>query len=109
MQGNLTGFSLDIFTNGELKGLNLIPKDPVVRNGVSQTNELASQRVTSLGNYRGAYDVDDDYWYPGSDWMPNGWTVPTTMAESERLAKEFYSRSIVLELKVGDLPNGNLN
>ena len=109
MQGNLTGFSLDIFTNGDLSELNLIPKDPVIRYGISQTSELASQRVTSLGNYCGAYDIDDDYWYPGSDWMPNGLPVLTTMAESERLAKEIYSRSIVLELKVGDLPIGKLN
>ncbi len=109
MQGNLTGFSLDIFSNGGLSGLNLIPKDPVVRNGVSQTSELASQRVTSLGSYRGAYDIDGDYWYTGSDWMPNRLSLLTTMAESERFAKEIYSRSIIPELKVVDLPKGKLN
>ena len=43
MQGNLIGERRDIFTDGELSGLNLIPTDPVVRNGVFQTDELADK------------------------------------------------------------------
>ena len=43
MRGNLTGERRDVFTNGELDGLNLIPIDPIVRDGVSQTTDLAAQ------------------------------------------------------------------
>ena len=109
LQGNLTGFSMDIFTSGDLSGLNLIPKDPVVRNGVSRTRKLAEEGVTALGSYIGAYDIDDDYWYPGSDWMPYGLPVPTTMAESERFAKAVYSQSILPELNIAELPAGRLD
>lgn len=104
IQGNLTGFQYDIFTNGSLSGLNLIPRDNVVRNGVSQTDELASQGVTSLGTYRGAYDVGDDYWFPGSDWMPYGLKLPRTMVESEQFAKDYYAVSIVPEISTVILP-----
>ena len=81
IQGNLIGKNPDIFTNGNLSGLNLIPVDNSIREGVSQTEELASQGVVSLDTYRGAYDVGGDYWYPGSDWMPYGLDVPKTMAQ----------------------------
>ncbi len=109
LQGNLTGFNMDIFTCGKLNGLNLIPKDPVVLNGVIQTTGLAAQRVTSLDSTIGAYELDGDYWHPGSDWMPDGLPVLTTMAESEEFAKSVYSRSIIPVFRVAELPSGNLN
>lgn len=54
MQGNLIGQPRDILANGELSGLNLIPIDPVVKWGVSQTDELAAQGVKALDRFRGA-------------------------------------------------------
>lgn len=54
MQGNLIGQPRDILANGELSGLNLIPIDPVVKGGVSQTDELAAQGVKALDRFRGA-------------------------------------------------------
>ncbi len=109
MQGNLIGERRDIFTDGELSGLNLIPTDPVVRNGVSQTDELAAQKVTALDSFRGAYDVGDEYWYPGSDWMPYGLPVLKTMAEAERFAKKYRTISIVPETGVKGLASGHLS
>jgi hypothetical protein len=109
MQGNLIGERRDIFTDGELSGLNLIPTDPVVRNGVSQTDELAAQKVTALDSFRGAYDVGDEYWYPGSDWMPYGLPVLKTMAEAERFAKKYRTISIVPEMGVKGLATGHLS
>ena len=109
IQGNITGERRGVFTNGELSGLNLIPTDPIVKNGVSQTKELAAQGVTALGSYRGAYDIGDEYWYPGSDWMPYGLPVLKTMAEAERFAKKYRSISIVPEIRVRDLPSGSLS
>lgn len=109
IQGNLTGERRRIFTNGELSGLNLIPTDPIVKNGVTQTQELAAQGVTALGSYRGAYDIGDEYWWPGSDWMPFDLPVLKTMAEAERFAKKHRSISIVPEISVKDLPSGYLN
>jgi len=109
IQGNLTGERRQIFTNGELSGLNLIPTDPVIKNGVSQNERLAAQGVTALGSYRGAYDIGDEYWYPGSDWMPYGLPVINTMAKAERFAKEYRTISIVPETGVKGLPAGHLN
>jgi len=109
MQGNLTGVRRGIFTNGELSGLNLIPTDPIIKNGVSQTKKLAAQGVTALGSYRGAYDIGDEYWCPGSDWMPYGLPLLKTMADSEQFAKKYRSISIVPEISVRDLPSGHLN
>ena len=109
IQGNLTGERRGIFTNGALSGLNLIPTDPSVRNGVSQTKELAAQGVTALGSYRGAYDVGDNYWRPGSDWMPYGLDVLKTMAQAEKFAKEYHSISIVPSIAIAGLPSGRLN
>jgi len=109
IQGNLVGEHRQIFINGELPGLNLIPDDLVVGNGVFQTGELAAQGVTELGGYRGAYDVGDDYWWPGSDWMPYDLGVLKTMAMSEQFAKQYYSVSIMPEIKVDKLSKGSLN
>jgi hypothetical protein len=109
MRGNLTGERREVFTGGELDGLNLIPTDPIIRNGVSQTKELADQGVTALGSYRGAYDIGDEYWHPGSDWMPYRLPILKTMAEAERFAKEYRSISIVPTTSVGDLPAGQLS
>jgi hypothetical protein len=109
MKGNLTGERREIFTNGELSGLNLIPTDPVVQNGVIQTEELANESVTALDSYLGAYDVGDEYWYPGSDWMPYGLEVLKTMARADKFAKEHLSVSIVPSVEVSGLPAGKLN
>jgi len=109
IQGNLTGERREIFTNGELTGLNLIPTDPIIKNGVSQTKKLAAQGVTALGSYRGAYDIGDEYWRPGSDWMPYGLPVLKTMADAERFAQEYKTVSIMPETGVKGLPNGHLN
>ena len=109
IQGNLTGERRGIFTNGELSGLNLIPADSIIRNGVSQTEKLASQGVTALSSYRGAYDIGDAYWALGSDWMPYGLDVLTTIADSEQFAKKYRSISIVPKIGVRDLPRGRLN
>lgn len=109
IQGNLTGERREIFTNGELSGLNLIPTDPLVKNGVAQTDKLAAQGVTSLDTFRGAYDVGDPGWYPGSDWMPYGLDVLKTMAISEEFAKQYYSISVIPEIDTDQLPKGYLN
>ena len=109
MQGNLIGVRREIFTNGELSGLNLIPTDPIVKNGVAQTKELAAQGVTQLDSFRGAYDAAGEYWYPGSDWMPYGLPVIKTMAEAERFAKEYRTISIVPEAGIKGLSSGLLS
>lgn len=109
MQGNLIGQHRDIFTNGELSGLNLIPTDPIVREGVPQTDELAAQGVKDLDSFRGAYDVGGEYWYPGSDWMPNGLPVLKTMTKAQRFAEKYRTVSIVPEIGINELPNGRLN
>ena len=109
IRGNLTGERRDIFTNGELDGLNLIPTDPIIKNGISQTKELAVQGVTQLDSFRGAYDVGGEYWYPGSDWMPYGLPVLKTMAEAQAFAAKHRTISIVPEMGLTDLPVGHLN
>jgi len=94
IQGNLTGKRDELFINSELTALNLMPKDKSVQNGVSQTDALATQNVTALSSYRGAYDYDDAGWIPGSDWMPYGLEVITSMAMAEKFAKKYDSISI---------------
>jgi len=108
IQGNLTGIPPGIFKNGSLSGLNLIPIDNRVKNGVEPSDELVKQGVVHLNSYRGAYDVGDDYWFPGSDWMPYDLEVLTTMAASEQFAKNYHSISIIPEIKVSKLPKGIL-
>ena len=93
IQGNLIGKNPDIFTNGNLSGLNLIPIDKSIREGVSQTEEFASQGVTSLDTYRGAYDEGSDYWYPGSDWMPYGLEVLKTVPH-KNLCRQTTTRTL---------------
>ena len=77
-----------------------MPVDSSVQGGVSQSDELAAQGVTSLGSYRGAYDYQDKAWSPGSDWMPYGLDVIKTMAESEKFAKKYSTVSIVPEINL---------
>jgi len=94
IQGNLTGNRDELFINSELTALNLMPKDKSVQNGVRQTDALATQNVTALSSYRGAYDYGDAGWIPGSDWMPYGLEVITSMAMAEKFAKKYDSISI---------------
>jgi hypothetical protein len=100
IQGNLTGEHRDIFINGDLSALNLMPVDSSVQGGVSQSDELAAQGVTSLGSYRGAYDYQDKAWSPGSDWMPYGLDVIKTMTAAENFAKKYSTVSIVPEINL---------
>jgi len=109
IKGNLIGETAGIFTNGDISGLNLIPSNNIVKNGVEQSKELKEQGVNYLNSCRGAYDVGDDYWVPGSNWMPYGLDVLKTMAASERFAKKYYSISIIPEIDVTDLPRGLLS
>lgn len=108
VQGNLTGFENSIFMNGELDGLNLIPVDGTVKNGVGQTAGLNAQGVTALDRFRGAYEYKGIAWPTGSDWMPYGLAVPGTMAQAEAYAKKYHAVSIVPEIAVVDLPRGVL-
>jgi len=109
VQGNLTGFKQNIFTNGALDGLNLIPTDEVVKNGAVQTAELASEGIDDLDSFRGAYDVGEtNPWIPGSDWMPYGLPVLKTMAQSEAFAKKVRPGSILADINITDLPRGLL-
>ena len=103
IQGNITEFSNDIFTNGDLPGLNLIPTDDTIKNGITPTEKLIAQGVTDLDPFIGAYDVGDEYWYPGSDWMPYGLEVLQTMAASEQFAKKYHTISIVPEITIVEL------
>ena len=109
IQGNWTGFNQKIFTNGKLSGLNLIPKSQAVGEGVTSTKELEAEGVIDLKPYRGAYDRDDKGWAAGSDWMPYGIKVPTTMAMSEQLAKDYRSISQVPQINLIKLPVGILS
>ena len=108
IQGNLTGFTEKIFVNGSLDGLNLIPVDKIVENGVMQTKKLTEQHLTALNSYRGAYGVNDTYWYPGSNWMPYGLKLVKTMAESEVLAKKYHTVSVIPKINSFDLPKATL-
>ncbi|MFC1760854.1 right-handed parallel beta-helix repeat-containing protein [Planctomycetota bacterium] len=109
VQGNLTGFSQDIFTNGTLAGINLIPSDDVVKNGAVQAAKLASEGIDDLDSFRGAYDVGEtNPWIPGSDWMPYGLPLLNTMAKSEAFAKRVRPGSILAEINITDLPKGKL-
>lgn len=106
IQGNLTGFDLDIFKSGELDSLDLLPESPDFANGARSTRQLESESVTSRGTYRGAYDLRDKGWRVGSDWMPYGLEVAQNMAEAEAFAQKYKSTAIVpridpLGLKVG--------
>ncbi|MFC0536747.1 right-handed parallel beta-helix repeat-containing protein [Pelagicoccus mobilis] len=109
IQGNLTGERRDLFTGGELSELNLVPSDLGIRGGATQSEALEIQGVAALDSFRGAYDVGSDYWYPGSDWMPYGLPVLKTMAESERFAKKYRTKSIVPNINVKNLPLGRLD
>lgn len=108
VQGNLTGMRRDIFINADLSGLNLIPKDNIVKGGITQTKELTTQGVRFLDSFRGAYDMADIYWYPGGDWMPYGLKLVKTMAEAEALAKKYKSVSIIPAINISALPKGRL-
>lgn len=108
IQGNLTGKHRDIFINGDLSALNLLPKDTAIRNNIAQTKKLADQELISLGSYQGAYDYKDAGWIPGSDWMPYGLDVIKTMAAAENFAKKYDSLSIVPKVKASGLPQGTL-
>ncbi|WNC72788.1 right-handed parallel beta-helix repeat-containing protein [Thalassotalea psychrophila] len=98
MQGNITGFDNSIFVNSDLNNLNLMPKaNANINGGVKQSKALAEAGVLQLSSYRGAYDINGEYWYPGSDWMPNGLPVIKTMAEAEQFARKYSTISIVPE------------
>jgi len=108
IQANITGKHHELFINSELVALNLMPSDNKVLGGTSQTDALAAQGVTSLGSYRGAYDIKGDVWLPGSDWMPYGLPVIKTMAKSEQFAKKYDAISIVPKINTVVLSQGYL-
>lgn len=109
IQSNLTGFKNNIFKNGSLDGIDLVPMDQVVQNGAVSTPELEAQHVKGLDSFRGAYGYQSEAWSTGSDWMPDGIAVPNTMTKSEMLAKAFRGKSLVLSSAVGSLPRGILS
>jgi hypothetical protein len=109
IQGNITGFSNNIFTNDNLEDLNLIPRDRCIENGIKSTPGLVAAGVTDLGTYRGAYSTQSDRWVPGSSWLPFGLEAPHTMAESEALASHYRMLSIVPKINVNHLSIGPLN
>lgn len=109
VRGNLTGFKPDVFLNGTLDGLILIPAGQSIGNVALPTAALAAQGVTDLGAYRGAYSTTGKPWVPGSDWMPYGLEVPKTMAQSEAIAKKYRSASLVPHINVTGLPDGLLS
>ena len=39
----------------------------------------------------GAYEYDGEYWVPGTDWLNDGWPVPTSMAEATELAAQILA------------------
>ena len=108
IQGNLTGNRREFFINGELAGLNLIPKDESLKNGIIQSDELAAQGVTSLSPYRGAYSYNDSGWLAGSNWMPYGLEQLKSMSSSERFAKQYSTISIVPKITIEGLVQGLL-
>ena len=65
IQANLIGERREIFANGDLSGLDLVPHDAVVENGLTQTDQLANEGITALDSFRGAYAVDDPGWPTG--------------------------------------------
>ena len=109
IQGNMTHFSQDIFTDGSLDGLNLIPIDEIVKGGVEQTTKLKEQGVTALDSFTGAYGYKEAGWGVGSNWMPYGFDALKSMAASEKFAKKFHHVSIVPEISSSDLPRGVLH
>jgi hypothetical protein len=109
VQGNLTGFSQDIFKEGGLDGLDLIPAEKIVQGGVQASSELKKLGVTDLDSFRGAYDYRDSGWSTGSDWMPYGLPVLKTMGISEEFAKKYQDVSMVPEIRVESLPPGFLS
>ncbi|MFC2090019.1 right-handed parallel beta-helix repeat-containing protein [Bacteroidota bacterium] len=108
IQGNFIGDYSHVFANGNLEGLNLVPDDKQVKDGVEPDNSLKEQGVLYLDTFRGAYDVNGEDWYPGSDWMPYKLEVIKTMAEAEKFAKKYHSISIVPIIYASDLPLGEL-
>ena len=109
IQGNLTGERHGVFTNADLSDLNLIPNDNAVNGGVKQTEELRKQGVCCLDSFRGAYGVNGEYWYPGSDWMPYGLPVLKTMAEAEQFAQKYKTISIVPQINIENQKIGQLD
>ena len=109
VQGNLTDFKLDIFQDGSLAHLNLVPSSEVVKNGVAPTAKLKAEGVTDLDRFRGAYDVGQADWFPGCEWMPYGLKVPATMAEAELFAKKYSTLSLVPQVELAGLAQGVLS
>ena len=110
VRGNLVKFDLSVFRNADLNNLDLRPADAKqIRGGVRQSAELKKQEVTQLDSFCGAYDVNGEYWVPGSDWMPFGLPVLKTMAEAERFAEKYKTVSIVPDTGVNDLSGGRLS
>lgn len=109
IQGNLTGFKNAIFTKPHKENLNLIPVDTIIENGVVQTDELKAQGLTGLDSFRGAYAVGDKGWPTGSTWMPYGFDVLKTMAQSENFAKKYKLISIIPRVNINSLSFGQLS
>ena len=109
VKGNLTDFKLDIFQDGNLAHLNLVPSSEVVKNGVTSTAALKAEGVTALDRFRGAYDLGEASWNPGAKWLPYGLEVPNTMAEAETFASKYRSLSLVPQVNLGGLADGILS
>ena len=109
VQGNLTKFKPNIFTEEKLESLNLVPANKIVEGGVSATKAMIAEGVKDLDTFRGAYDYKAKPWSAGSDWMPYGIKVPKTMAQSQKFAKQFGPISVVPEINLSGLSIGLLS
>ena len=98
---NKITYTKSILKNGSLLSLNPVPKDSIVKTRAwSQTDELYEEHVKQLGDYLGAYDVNGEYWYAGSNWMPQGiLSVPKTVRNANLFSMEYESISIVPSFK----------
>lgn len=102
-QGNYTlGDNYEVFSNIEAANLNLLPidHDSLKTAIVSQTSSLADEGVHFLSSFKGAYDINDNYWNPGSDWMPEGMPVLKTMADANNFAKDNKTISLMFKVRI---------
>lgn len=115
IQGNMMGFEGDkLFVNTSPGEIDLRPRkeaEDEIRTGLIQAEKATApeQYIQSLGKYKGAYDIDGEYWYPGSDWLPYGMNTPTTMAEVDTMAEELIHTSIVPRMSSKGLLSGRLS
>ena len=86
------GDEKELFVSTDLKTIDLRPREgsPLIDSG-KYVEGITLNTVDEPD--QGAYEFGGEYWIPGANWMPTGYSVPKSMADAVELSSQAIGRN----------------